>query len=250
MVQDFVAHHVRDIADHWPIGGFHLPLPPGVSLHMVITPLVALLLLALFLKVYRKGAGAPRGVTNALESMVVFVRDEICVAYLGPEDGRKMAPLFLNFFFFILGFNLLGLIPGFSTVTGNLSATLALAAITLIFMTVGAIAKNGVGGFFSAFVPHGLPLPILFFVTPLEFAGVFIKSFVLALRLFANMMAGHTALFSILGLAVGVSVWMTPISLGLGIFVFFLEILVSFLQAYIFTMLSAMFIGQVYHPEH
>jgi F-type H+-transporting ATPase subunit a len=249
-VQDFVMHHVRDIAGHWPVGGFHLPLPAGLTLHMVLAPLVAVLLVLLFVFKVKKGGGAQRGLGNLLESMVVFVRDEISVAYLGQEDGRKMAPLFLNFFFFILSFNLIGLIPGFSAVTGNFSATLALAAVSLLFMTVGAILKNGPSGFFHAFVPHGLPIPILLLVVPLEVIGVFIKSFVLALRLFANMMAGHTALFSILGLAVGVSMWMAPVSLGLGLFVFMLELLVAFLQAYIFTMLSAMFIGQIYHPEH
>ena len=249
-VQDFISHHVRDIAGHWPVGGFQIPLPEGITLHMVLTPLVALLLVFLFILRFKKGGGAPSGLTNALEAMVVFVRDEICVAYLGAEDGRKLAPLFLNYFFFVLAFNLIGLVPGFSAVTGNFSATLALGCVSLLFMTLGAILKNGPGGFFHAFVPHGLPFPILLIVVPLEIMGVFIKSFVLALRLFANMMAGHTALFSILGLAVGVSVWMAPVSLGLGLFVFMLEILVAFLQAYIFTMLSAMFIGQIYHPEH
>ena len=249
-VQDFVSHHVQDVAGHWPVGGLHFALPEGLTLHMVLAPLVALLLLFIFLVKYKKGSGAPSGFTNLLETLVVFVRDEICVAYLGAEDGRKLAPLFLNYFFFVLAFNLIGLVPGFSAVTGNFSVTLALGCVSLLFMTVGAILKNGPGGFFHAFVPHGVPLPILFIIVPLEIAGVFIKSFVLALRLFANMLAGHTALFSILGLSVGLSIWMAPVSLFLGLFVLFLELLVAFLQAYIFTMLSAMFIGQVYHPEH
>jgi F-type H+-transporting ATPase subunit a len=158
--------------------------------------------------------------------------------------------MFLNFFFFILAFNLCGLIPIFPSVTGNFSATAALAVVTFLFMTLGAMVKNGPVGFFQAFVPHGLPTPILFLVVPLEILGVFIKAFVLALRLFANLLAGHIALFSILGLAVSVSLFMAPVSLGLGLFVFLLEILIAFLQAYIFTMLSAMFIGQIYHPEH
>jgi F-type H+-transporting ATPase subunit a len=248
-VQDYILHHVGNM-DYWAIGGIHIPLPFGLTLHMAMTLVVALLLLFVFVIRYRKGPGAPSGLTNALESMVLFVRDEIAVPYLGPEDGRRMCWMFLNFFFFILAFNLAGLIPIFPSVTGNLSATAALAVVTFLFMTLGAIVKNGPAGFFQAFVPHGLPPAILLLVVPLEILGVFIKSFVLALRLFANLLAGHIALFSILGLAVGVSVWMAPVSLGLGLFVFMLEILVAFLQAYIFTMLSAMFIGQIYHPEH
>jgi F-type H+-transporting ATPase subunit a len=248
-VQDYIMHHVADM-DYWAIGGIKIPLPFGLSLHMAMTLAVAIFLLFLFVLRYRKGPGAPRGLTNALESMILFVRDEIAVPYLGPEDGRRMCWMFLNFFFFILAFNLCGLIPIFPSVTGNFSATAALAVVTFLFMTLGAMVKNGPVGFFQAFVPHGLPTPILFLVVPLEILGVFIKAFVLALRLFANLLAGHIALFSILGLAVSVSLFMAPVSLGLGLFVFLLEILIAFLQAYIFTMLSAMFIGQIYHPEH
>lgn len=247
-VSEYVLHHVQD-ADSWHIGGIELPVFGG-TLHQVTTVIAALVLVYLFIFKMRKSVEAPRGLTNALESLIVFVRDEISIAYLGPKDGRAMTPVFLTYFFFILTLNLMGLIPGFASVTGNFSATAALAIGVFLFMTVGAILKNGPVGFFKAFVPHGLPIPILLLVTPLEMLGVVIKSFVLALRLFANLLAGHLVLFTLLGMIITFGTFSAVAFVPLSLFVFFLEILVAFLQAYIFTMLSAMFIGQIYHPEH
>ena len=249
-VQNFVMHHVKD-ADAWHIGPIAVPLPPNVSVHLFMAFIAIGIVFYLFSKLGREDTTkqAPTGLGNALELLVIFVRDEICVAYLGKEDGRRMAPMFLSFFFLILTMNLMGLIPIFGSVTGNFNATLALGVMVFFLMTVGAIAKNGVGGFFQAFIPSGVPLPILFLIFPLELLGVVIKSGVLALRLFANLLAGHLALFSILGLILTYGIAAAPAVL-LGIFVFFLEILVAFLQAYIFTMLAAMFTGQIYHPEH
>ena len=249
-VQQFVMHHVQD-APSWHIGPLNIPLPPALTLHVLMALIAIAIVFYLFSKLAKHDYNreAPRGLGNALELLVLFVRDEICIAYLGKEDGRRLAPLFLSFFFLILTMNLMGLVPIFATATSNFNATLALAVMVFFLMTVGAIQKNGVAGFFQAFIPHGVPLPILFIIFPLELLGVLIKSGVLALRLFANLLAGHIALFSILGLILTYGVAASPAVL-LGLFVFFLEILVSFLQAYIFTMLAAMFVGQVYHPEH
>lgn len=249
-VQSFIMHHVKD-ADSWHIGPISIPLPGDLSLHMFMALIAIGFVFYFFSKLGKRDAAreAPRGFGNALEVLIIYVRDEICIASLGEEDGRRMAPTFLTFFFLILTMNLMGLVPIFGSVTGNFNATLALGAMAFFLMTVGAIQKNGVVGFFQAFIPHGIPLPILLIIFPLELLGVVIKAGVLALRLFANMLAGHLALFSVLGLLLTYGVFAAPAVL-LGLFVFFLEILVAFLQAYIFTMLAAMFTGQIYHPEH
>ena len=198
---------------------------------------------------YRKNDLVPHGLTNLLEVFVVFVRDQISIAGLGEKDGRKMAPLFCSFFFFILGLNLMGLVPIFRTATGNVNVTAALALITLTFMIFGSIYKNGFMGFVKAFIPHGVPWPLLFLLTPIEFIGMFIKAFALTIRLFANMLAGHIVIYALLGLIV-IFGWVALPAMALAMGVYFLELFIAFLQAYIFTLLSAMFIGQMVHPEH
>ena len=249
VVQEFVMEHVQDAAGVWHVGGYSIPLPWGLSQHGLMALFAALFLVLLFVVLYRKSGAAPGGLTNLLEPVVLFVRDEVVYPYFGKEEGRRLAPLFLTLFFMILTMNLMGLVPVFATATGNITATMALASVIFFLMTVGAILKNGPAGFFHAFVPSGVPLPILFLLVPLEMIGVIIKGGVLGLRLFANMLAGHIALFSILGLILTFKAPGLP-AFFLGLFVFFLELLVCFLQAYIFTMLSAMFVSQIHHPEH
>lgn len=245
----FIMHHIQD-AKEW-----HLPfLPvihfPGfISLHSTMLFLAALFLIILFVGLYNKKNPVPRGITNFLEILILFIRDEIAITCLGKKDGEKMTPLFCTFFFFILTLNIMGLIPLFSTATANVNVTAALALITLAFMILGAIVKNGPVGFLKAFIPSGVPAPVLILLVPIEFAGLFIKAFALTIRLFANLLAGHIVIFSILGLIVLLGYVALPVIL-LALFIYLLEILVAFLQAYIFTFLSAMFIGQMYHPEH
>lgn len=224
-----------------------LPAPLTVDSFMML--ICAGLLVVVFGVFYRRDQNVPGGLTNALEAAVLFIRDEIAVANLGPEDGRKLTPLFCTFFFFILAMNLLGLVPGFASATGNINVTFALAAVSFGFMTVGAIVKNGAGGFLNAFINHDLPLPIRIIVFLLEVLGLFIKVTALTIRLFANMMAGHMVIVVFLGLVIVFGLIALP-SVILALLIYLLEIFVAFLQAYIFTMLSAVFIGQIYHPAH
>ena len=198
---------------------------------------------------YRKKDIVPHGLTNLLEIFVLFIRDQISIPSLGEKDGRRMAPLFCSFFFFILGLNLLGLIPIFRAATGNVNVTGALALVTLTFMIFGSIYKNGFMGFVKVFMPSGVPWPILILLTPVEFIGMFIKAFALTIRLFANMLAGHIVIYALLGLIV-IFGWAALPAMALAMGVYFLELFIAFLQAYIFTLLSAMFIGQMVHPEH
>ncbi len=248
-LEDYITHHVLN-SQEWRLP--FLPtihLPPFLSLHGVMLVLCAIFLIWLFCFVYNRKADVPSGVTNLLETFVVFIRDEISIASLGEEDGRKMTPLFCTLFFFILGLNLMGLVPVFSTATSNINVTGSLAVVTLGFMIFGAIYKHGMVGFLKTLIPHGVPVPILFLLAPIEFIGLFIRAFALMIRLFANMLAGHIVVLALLGLVVLIGIVALPAVL-LAVFIFLLELFVAFLQAYIFTLLSAMFIGQTYHPQH
>jgi len=248
-INDYIMHHVTDA------GEWHLPflppvqLPEFLSLHGLMLLIGALFVGILFCVVYRKNDRVPKGITNLLEVFVLFVRDQVAVPSMGKKDGIKMTPLLCTFFFFILTLNLIGLVPIFATATSNINVTGALALITLSFMIFGSILKNGVGGFFKAFIPAGVPAPILILLIPIEFLGLFIKAFALMIRLFANMLAGHIVILALLGLVVLLGYVALP-AVILAVCIGLLEVFVCFLQAFIFTLLSAMFIGQMYHPSH
>jgi F-type H+-transporting ATPase subunit a len=250
-VESWVMGHVVGNPHSWHLPfGIEIPLPLGLKLHGFMVILTTLILIVLFCMIYNKRARVPQGLTNLLEVFVVFVRDDVSIACLGKTDGKRMAPFFCTMFFFICAMNVLGLIPIFATATGNINVTGALAVVVFLLMTVGAVLKNGPVNFVKAFIPPGVPWPILLIVTPLEMVGVLVKCAALMIRLFANMMAGHIALFCIFGLCLimGVVAWVPAVIVGVGVYV--LEVFIAFLQAYIFTMLSAMFIGQIYHPAH
>jgi F-type H+-transporting ATPase subunit a len=183
--------------------------------------------------------------------LVLFVRDEIAIANLGQKNGKKFAPLIVTFFFFILTCNLMGLIPLFSTPTGNINVTAALAILTLLTGQIFGIKYNGLFKHIKSLVPPGVPLFLLPLLFIIEIMGLLAKHFALIVRLFANMIAGHIVFFALLGLIfVFKSLLVAPVSVGFALFVDLLEILVAFIQAYIFTLLSAIFIGMSLHPEH
>jgi F-type H+-transporting ATPase subunit a len=248
-LEGYIFHHIAN-SEYWTITpSIKIPLPSFMGMHGLMLLICAGLLLFLFGVCYRRNDKVPRGISNLLEVFVLFIRDGIARPNLGEADGNKMTPILCTFFFFILGLNLLGLIPLFATATSNVSVTASLALVTLAFMVFGSIYKNGIKGFISCFVPHGVPWPVLILLVPIEFAGMFIRAFALTIRLFANMLAGHIVIYSLLGLVFIFGYAAFPaIALALGIY--FLELFVAFLQAYIFTLLSAMFIGQMYHPAH
>ncbi len=248
-LSDYIMHHVVN-SNEW-----HLPflapihLPVFLSLHGLMMVFCALILIVVFCRFYRHQDRVPSGLTNLLEALVQFVRDEIAVPSLGQEEGERLTPLLCTFFFFILGLNLLGQIPLFATATANISVTAPLALITFYFMTADTVHKNGLGGFFKAFMPAGVPKIILPFIFFMEFIGIFIRTFALMIRLFANMLAGHMLILSLLGMIVLFGWWALP-AIVLAVGISLLELLIVFLQAYIFVLLSAVFIGQMYHPEH
>lgn len=249
-----LMHHVTDQAEFHPFG---LPIVfPGKHLFFLLL-VMAVVIVAARIAIAGYKNGAPSGIGSAVETMVVYVRDEISEKNIGHGDGAKYTPLLLSFFFFILFAALIGLLPFSSTSTGNLSVTLALAFISFLAQQYAGISKYGVVGHFKNLVPHGLPAPLLVVMIPIEVLGMFTKPFALMIRLFANMLAGHmmiTALLMLFALCYPISaalgIIMIPISLGMALFIMCLEVLVAFIQAYVFTLFSAMFIGMYAHPSH
>jgi F-type H+-transporting ATPase subunit a len=212
--------------------------------HTVMMWLASLVLLLVFLPAVRRRGLVPTGVYNFLEVLVQFVRQEIAINNMGKENADRFVPFLCTAFFFILFLNIFGLVPWAATATGNLSVTVCLAAFTFLITQWAAIRAQGLGGWLKHLTGgvHFLLWPIMI---PVEVLGLFTKPFALTMRLFANMVAGHIVILSLLGLIIAfhsplVAVGSVPMALA----IFLLEIFVAFVQAYIFTMLSALFIGQ------
>ncbi|SIT88190.1 F0F1 ATP synthase subunit A [Pontibacter indicus] len=202
-----------------------------------------ILLFAVFLTIagsYKKNRGkAPSGIQSFFEPIIIFVRDEIAKGNIGPKYERYM-PYLLTIFFFIWFNNLLGLMPGGANLTGNIAVTLVLATLTLL-ITVFSGNKSYWGHIFAT---PGVPKWLSPIMIPVELIGILTKPFSLMVRLFANITAGHIIILSLFSLIfIFQSVAVAPISVAFAIFMFFLELLVALLQAYIFTLLSAMYFG-------
>jgi F-type H+-transporting ATPase subunit a len=240
------------------------PLDFRITKFMVLEVAAALILAALFIPLAQraKSGAPPRGrLWNLLEAMVVFIRDQIARPTIGRHDADRYAPFLMTLFFFILTCNLLGLIPWAGSPTGSLAATGALALITFFTVIIAGSMKMGPVGFWIGQVPAmELPLVMAIFMKPMifviEVVGICIKHFVLAMRLLANMMAGHVVL-AVLIAFIGVTAhlpfvaWagVTGASLVGSLALSLLELFVAFLQAYIFTFLAGLFIGMAVHPH-
>jgi F-type H+-transporting ATPase subunit a len=247
-VQSFILHHLAD-SSTLALPGATINLPSFLTLHGVTILAASVVIAAILLTATRTIPQVPSGFLGLVEALVLFIRDKIAVPYLGDEDGRRLTPFLCTLFFFIIGVNLLGLIPSISAATANLSVTGALAAITAMVMIGGAIHKHGLLTFLGSLVPHGIPIPVAILLFPIELVGLLIKSVALMIRLFANILAGHMVLFFMLGMIVIFGLPALPF-LPLAILIYIMELFVAILQAYIFTMLSAVFIGQTMHPQH
>jgi F-type H+-transporting ATPase subunit a len=234
----------------------------SITRHLIFIWLGALIVFLIFrslAKRYEQGIGrdtAPKGVFhNMFESLVIFVRDEIARPNLG-EKADRFLPYLLSAFTLIYTCNLLGLVPFGSTATSNISVTAVLAAFTFVITQVSANRDH----WLHLFGPPGTPLLVRVILFPVEFLGLFTKPIALAIRLFANMTAGHLVILSLIGLiflfaelfgpaaGYGISI----VSIGFAFCIFLLELLVATIQAYIFTMLSALFIGMAVadHDHH
>ena len=231
--------------------------------HMADVAVVAVLFFAIAVLVARRVlAGlaanrAPHGpLTNAIEAVIVFIRDEIVMPVGGHHLGHY-TPLFITYFLFILIANLFGMIPEAGTATGNFSVTLALAGSIYALIWILGIFNQGLAHYVLNLVPPGTPFWLWPLMFVLEIVGPIIKCFVLCVRLFANMIAGHLIIGSVLSLAAfggvlttGLTALMLVLGVPLALGIMLLEVLVCFLQAYVFTMLAVVFIGAAVHPEH
>ena len=273
-----LAHHLLNSSEYeLPfVGAVHLPrFDPiqlgGLTVDMSITKHVVLLLLAASITaalvilaartVARQGTGrAPSGFANAMEAVVIFLRDDLCKECIG-HGYQRFVPMILTLFFFILTMNLLGLVPWGGSATGNLAVTATLAFSTFIVTEVSGFRTLGPRGYMRTifFTPPGttgfVKYAMLVIMTPVELLGKVTKPFALAIRLFANMTAGHMLIFSVLGFIIffgNLAFGRWAIAGASYLFVsaiMVLELLIAFIQAYIFAMLSAVFIGLMRH-EH
>jgi F-type H+-transporting ATPase subunit a len=243
-----------------------IPLPQilGVQITrlMVMELVAAILVVVVMVPVVRhiSRSYVSRGpFANMFEAMLLFIRDDVARSAIGGHGADRFLPYLWTVFFFVLFNNLLGMIPGGASATGNINVTAALALMTLATVVMAGVRELGFVGYWLGIVPH-LDVPavlkpflwgLMFFI---EVAGLLIRHVVLAVRLFANMFAGHVVLAVILGFILmaynSLAFYLVmPASIGGVIFLSLLELFVAFLQAYIFTFLSALFIGSAVHPH-
>lgn len=271
-----ILHHVVD-ADYVELPGFewHLPKWDPVTIgpftidfsptkHVVFLALSAIIVAAIMLHTARRarqagGERIPGGFAGVIEAIILYIRDNVVIANIG-HGGERFAPFIVTIFFFIWVANLLGLVPWGTSPTANLSVTAALALASLVTIEVAGMRALGWRGYARTifFWPHDMPLPlrVLMFVimTPVEILGKLSKPFALAIRLFANMVAGKFVLYSLIGLIfIGAPIagwvfpWLAPVFMSVAFLV--LKLFVAALQAYIFAMLTSVFIGLIRHAH-
>lgn len=252
-LKEILEHHIIDHIYNW-INLLGLKLP--ISKHLLMILIASFILLVIFPIVINSKNKFLSPFRSMIEIIVLFIRDEIVIPNLG-EHGKSLTHYFATLFFFILIVNLLGFIPFGATATGNLAVTGGLALTTFILINFMGIKEQGFISYFKHMVPSGMPLwlyPVLF---PIELIGMFTKTFALAIRLFANMIAGHIVMlvfiafifiFGAINPYLGLF-GVAPISVFMVLFISFLELLVAFLQAYVFTFLTAIFTGLAIHPH-
>lgn len=209
---------------------------------MFLSIILLLIIFGISARKYNEN-GVPKGIAKFTEPLVVFVRDEVARPNIGEKHYRRFMPFLLTLFFFIWINNLMGLIPVFpfsGNLSGNIAFTLVLALITFVITTF----VGNKDYWKHIFWMPGLPVPMKIFLAPIEFMGIFIKPISLMIRLFANITAGHIIVLSLISLIfIAKSVWVSPASIFFSVFISVIEVLVVAIQAYIFTMLSALYIG-------
>ncbi len=280
-IGEVVLHHTADAwaLDFYPLLKRPIPLPRWPDIHLGsltinLSPtkhVVFLLLAALlvFLTMWLAGRSlarqrahekSPKGFANAVEGLVLFVRNDVAIANIG-HDGARFAPYIMTLFFFILYCNLLGLLPWGASPTGNLAVTAALAITSFLIIEISGLRKLGFAGYMRTIFPHveGLHGPgavvMSLAMGPIELLGKLVKPFALAVRLFGNMTAGHFVILSLFGVIFlfgSLEVWNWGIGVataGLVLGIMLLELFVAFLQAYVFALLTSVFIGLMQH-EH
>ena len=247
---------------------FHLFGP--VTAHQFLLILAGVLMVVVFSWAARKMPVTPKktGLLALLEFGLVWVRDEVVYAWLGPEEGRRYLPLMWSIFFFVLISNLFGLMPftfvphartdALSVATGNIAVTAGLASIVFVVVIAAGIRKHGFTGYCGTLVPEGVPVLLVPLIFVLEVIGLITRAFALAIRLFANMLAGHALLGILFGFLIGIAFYTSPVqgilptvgSAAFLICIMLFETLIALIQAYIFTILSAIFVSLSVADSH
>jgi F-type H+-transporting ATPase subunit a len=250
--EHILEHHLMDHRfQHLLIGGIDF----GLSTHLVMLWVVCAVVTAVLSFAAHSQSSVGVVLRGAVEAMAIYIRDEI-LHNIFHDHTDAYLPYFLTLFFFILSCNLLGLVPGAHAITGNITVTAALATCTFLLIQFAGIKEQGLMDYIKHIVPGGVPLalwPVLFAI---ECFGMLAKCISLSIRLFANIIAGHIVSLAFLSLIfifaetskiVGLGV--APAAVGLALFVYTMDVLVALLQAYIFTMLTALFVGGAVHPH-
>jgi F-type H+-transporting ATPase subunit a len=245
---EILEHHLLDhkIARLFSLGHTTFYL----TTHNLMMAIASVLLLTLLLIARRQSGAVSTGWANFFEVFIVYIRDEIVRPNLG-EAGDRYLPYFLTLFFFILFCNLLGLVPFGATATGNIAVTAAMALTTFLMINISGVRELGFLHYMQTYIPHGLPFWLVPLMFVIEILGLFTKSFALCIRLFANMIAGHIVILAFMGLIfIFKSIFIAPISVAAAVGLGLLELFVAFLQAYVFTLLTAVFVGGAVNPQH
>lgn len=263
-----LAGHVKDADNFHLPGGIHLHIPQflldiGITKFILIEFGAALLMAAVFIPMavkLRKGQPLKGRFWNLLEVFLFYLRDQVIVPSIGKKDAKPFIPFLWTLFFFVLFCNLGGMVPWVGSPTGSLTVTFTLALCTFGVVVLTGMLKHGVTGYWLGLVPHmDLPAAVAVLLKPMlfviELAGLLIKHVVLSVRLMANMYAGHLVLAVFLAFipmtAAMFWIWV-PVTVGsvaMSVCISFLELFVAFLQAYIFTFLSALYIGMSVHQH-
>jgi F-type H+-transporting ATPase subunit a len=243
---------------HFPFGVhvdvYQLTLMTKFMFLNLVAAVLVLLAFSAYVAAQRRYGFAKGPFFNALEALLVYVRNDIAIPAIGKKDADRFIPLLWTLFFFILTGNLLGMLPWSGSPTGAIATTAAMALCVFIVVHGSGIRENGFGHYVESFVPD-VPNWVKPILIPIEILSHLLRPFILAFRLFVNMLAGHTVLFvflSFIALA-GPNLLGTAITGGsvlANVLLSFLELLVAFIQAYVFTFLTALYIGGALHPHH
>lgn len=234
-----------------------LGLPLGITKHVLFMLMASAGCIVMMTYVARQMAnGEPGGrLAGVIEAILLFIRNEVVRPFMGKE-GDKFLPIIWTIFFFVLFCNLIGLVPGSATATGNINVTAALALFAFFMYHFYGLRKNGLVHYLKANLLVG-PAYLWWLMIPIEIMGHFIKPAALAIRLFANMVAGHTMLAVFMGFCLMLTAenilgggLVAGVSVTAAVAIYFLEIFVAFLQAFVFAFLTTVFLSMALHPEH
>ncbi|MBP7795868.1 MAG: F0F1 ATP synthase subunit A [Elusimicrobiales bacterium] len=252
-IKEILEEHILDHIYGWlNILGFNLP----ISKHLFMMLIIAFVMLVIFPIIIRSKNRFLYPLRVVIEVIFTFLRDDIVRQNFGDNSDDKI-PYFATLFFFILLMNLLGFVPYGATATGNISVTAGLSITTFFLIIFSGIKAQGLLHYLKSFIPSGIPFWLYPIMIPVEVIGLFTRIFALAIRLFANMISGHIVIFVLLSFififgAINIYLGLivtAPIAVILVLFVSLLELLVSFIQAYIFTALTAIFTAQAMTHE-